>query len=102
MRIPFMSFIVLSAMVMTLSTPAPASAWSNLITFLALQACAGQGVTYKNGCFAYLEKRTLQCSSPDSAVTQANTQCDTWYNTGTNPSGNSICKQGVQFLRGKE
>ena len=100
MRTMFMSIIVLSTMIMTLSTPTPASAWSNLIIFLAQQACSGQSAAYKNGCYAYLDKRALQSATPDNALSQGNALCDSWYRT--TPASQSACKQGCQFIRNKE
>lgn len=100
MRTLFMSIIALSTMIMTLSTPTPAFAWSNLVIFLAQQACSGQSSIYKNGCYAYLETRTLQSAAPDTALSQCNTRCDFWYST--NPANQSVCKQGCQFIRSKE
>lgn len=100
MRTLFMSIIVLTTMIITLSAPTPAVAYSNLIIFLAEQACSGQRAAYKNGCYAYLENRALQSAAPDTALSQCNTRCVSWYST--DPAVQSLCKQGCQFIRSKE
>lgn len=100
MRTLFMLFIALSTMAITLAAPLPASAYSNLVKFLTIEACEGQSAAYKNGCYAYLEPRILSSLSPDSSLASCNSRCNSWFST--NPSNGSVCKQGCQFIRSKE
>lgn len=81
---------------------APAHAFNSFIKFLSTNSCQHLSNAGKSGCYAYLEARIIQHSSPNEALSKGKARCDRWSDIKADPAKLEKCYGGCQFLRNKE